>query len=57
MAELRPAPRGRKLGDLPFILQSLPHLSSDDADAFAADIESARNNLPEDALRDPWASC
>ena len=30
VAELRPVPEGRRLGDLPGILDSLPHLGPDD---------------------------
>ena len=40
VAELRPLPKGMRLGDLPRALASLPRL--DDADEFAADIEAAR---------------
>ena len=43
VAELRPLPCGRRLGDLPGILRSLPHLSKEDVAAFAADVESAGN--------------
>lgn len=56
MAELRPLPSSRKLGDLPSILRSAPHLSSSDANTFAADVDAARTNLPDGKLRDPWAS-
>lgn len=56
VAELRPLPTGRRLGDLPGILRSLPRLSEADASAFAADVEAARDALASDDLRDPWAS-
>ena len=56
VAELRPLPSGRRLGDLPSILRSVPHLSKADADAFAEDIHAARNAVADDKLRDPWAS-
>lgn len=56
VAELRPLPSGRRLGDLPGILRSLPHLSKKDAAAFAEDIETTRIALAADKLRDPWAS-
>lgn len=55
VAELRPVPSGRRLGDLPAILRSLPHLSKNDDIAFAEDVESARRTLAGE-LRDPWAS-
>lgn len=56
VAELRPLPTGRRLGDLPVILRSLPHLSRDDAAAFAEDVNMARTDLARGELRDPWAS-
>jgi len=56
IAELRPLPTGRRLGDLPAILRSLPHLSKTDVTAFAEDIKSARSALPTNEPRDPWAS-
>lgn len=56
VAELRPLPTGRRLGDLPDILRSLPHLSKGDAAAFAGDIKAAHDALNTDELRDPWAS-
>ena len=56
VAELRPVPSGRRLGDLPAVLHSLPHLSESDASAFAADVESARNTPAANKLRDPWES-
>jgi antitoxin (DNA-binding transcriptional repressor) of toxin-antitoxin stability system len=56
VAELRPVPRGRRLGDLPAVVRSLPHLSRADADAFADDIEASRAAVAAADLRDPWAS-
>ncbi len=56
VAELRPVPRGRRLGDLPGLLCSLPHLAKKDARAFAEDIKTARRVIDSDKLRDPWAS-
>ena len=56
VAELRPLPRGRRLGDLPAILHALPHLSRNDAAAFADDVEMARVALAAGEARDPWAS-
>lgn len=46
MAELRPVPTGRRLGDLPAILKSLPHLSAREVDAFSRDVGEARRGLP-----------
>ena len=56
MAELRPVPSGRRLGDLPAILDSLPHLSHGEAKAFAKDIALARARISKKGLKDPWAS-
>ncbi len=56
VAELRPLPNGRRLGDLPSILRSVPHLPSADVPVFGADIDAARKVLASDRLRDPWAS-
>jgi antitoxin (DNA-binding transcriptional repressor) of toxin-antitoxin stability system len=56
VAELRPLPSGRRLGDLPSILRSVPHLSKADADTFAADVDAARHAIADDKVRDPWAS-
>ena len=55
VAELRPLPSGRRLGDLPSILRSVPHLSSDDVISFGDDVDTARATLASDKLRDPWA--
>lgn len=54
VAELRPLPSGRRLGDLSSILRTVPHL--DDADTFAEDVDAARNSLADEKSRDPWAS-
>ncbi len=56
VAELRPLPTGRRLGDLPGLLRSLPHLSKQDAVAFARDVETSRKAIAVDKPRDPWES-
>ncbi len=56
MAELRPLPSSRRLGDLPSILRSVPRLSGGDATTFAEDVDAVRTSLPDGKLRDPWAS-
>jgi antitoxin (DNA-binding transcriptional repressor) of toxin-antitoxin stability system len=56
VAELRPVPSGGRLGELPELLASLPRLSPDDASALGEDIETARSELSEQPLHDPWAS-
>ena len=56
VAELRPVVAGGRLRDLPAILSSLPSLSENEADSFAADLEAARAELAHKSPRDPWAS-
>ena len=56
VAELRPMPVGRRLGDLPEVLASLPRLAPGDAEVFARDIEEGRTELASEEVRDPWES-
>jgi len=56
VAELKPAPRGRRLGDLPTLLKSLPRLSDTDAKAFSGDLRKARRALSKRKLKSPWES-
>jgi antitoxin (DNA-binding transcriptional repressor) of toxin-antitoxin stability system len=56
VAELRPVPAGRRLGELPELLSSLPRLSAEDAAALAEDLDAARQEIAEQPLRDAWAS-
>ena len=56
VAELRPIPAGRLLGELEGVLRSLPALTPNEVSDFAADIEEARRGLPQEGLRDPWQS-
>jgi antitoxin (DNA-binding transcriptional repressor) of toxin-antitoxin stability system len=56
VAEIRPVPHGRKLEELADILAALPHLPPDDADAFAKDVEEARNVLSRKEVANPWES-
>lgn len=56
VAELRPLPAGRRLGDLAGIFESMPRLTDDELDAFARDIEDGRSDLVANPIRDPWAS-
>lgn len=55
VAELVPAPRGRRLGDIPAILAELPGLSPAEAEAMGADLDAARAQSGR-AERDPWGS-
>ncbi|HSM04128.1 MAG TPA: hypothetical protein VK858_05885, partial [Longimicrobiales bacterium] len=54
VVELVPPPAGRRLGDLPGILDRIPRLAPAEADALADDLDASRRTLapPED----PWAS-
>jgi antitoxin (DNA-binding transcriptional repressor) of toxin-antitoxin stability system len=56
VAELRPLPEGRRLGDLIGILRALPQLSDGDVRSFQKDLAAARKALPKKGLTDPWAS-
>lgn len=56
VAELRPLPVGRRLGELPALLASLPHLAAGDATQFAEDLGSARDELGRLEVSDPWQS-
>lgn len=56
VAELSPVPQGTRLGDLPGLLESLPRLSDDDAEALADDLERAREELEAHGPEDPWES-
>jgi antitoxin (DNA-binding transcriptional repressor) of toxin-antitoxin stability system len=56
VAELRPVPQGRKLGDLHDLLKSLPGLGAEEAEGFARDIAASREEMDaHEELRDPWA--
>lgn len=56
VAELVPVPRGVRVEDLPAIFASLPKLSAEELDAFAADIDAGRPRASDDDFRDPWES-
>lgn len=56
VAELRPVPTGRRLGDVVGLLQALPRLGAEDAERFAGDLDAARAELAATSARDPWAS-
>jgi len=47
---------GTRLADLPALLAALPRLQPKEADAFAADLDAARADLPALEARDPLAS-
>lgn len=56
VAELRPLPVGKRLGELPGLFASLPHLLPSEADAFAADVDAARAGIARTEVHDPWRS-
>jgi len=56
VAELRPVPTGYRLGDLPELLASLPHLQPEEAAEFAADLTAAREQTNTIPMSDPWES-
>lgn len=56
VAELSPVPAGTRLRDLPALLESLPRLTEDEADAFSEDVGRARDELDAPSPEDPWAS-
>ena len=56
MAELRPVPAGKRLGDLPALLERLPHLSERGAESFSRDMKAEREALGAEELKNPWDS-
>ncbi len=56
VARLIPVPRGGRLGDLPGLLEAVPRLSIEDAEALGRDVHEARESLPELSDEDPWES-
>ena len=48
VAELRPAPRGRKLGELSELMRSVPSLAAGDLDSFARDLSDLREETAAD---------
>ncbi|MBI4371042.1 MAG: hypothetical protein HY552_01970 [Elusimicrobia bacterium] len=56
LAELHPAPRGRRLGELPALLKTLPRMEPGDARDFERDVTAAKKSLNRRPARDPWGS-
>lgn len=54
VAEVRPRREGLPLSQLPAVLAAAPHLSREEADAFARDLEGARKEMGQQVPRDPW---
>lgn len=55
IAELRPVSRSGRLGKLSDLLVSLPKISPEEAEEFAADLADIKNALSTENLRDPWS--
>jgi len=56
VAEPRPVPSGKRLGELPELLASLPRLGPSEAERLAADLERVQAELRERSPHDPWES-
>ena len=56
VARLVPVPRGGRLGDLPALLEAVPRLSIQDAEALGRDVLEATDSLPPLRDGDPWES-
>lgn len=56
VAELAPVPMGKRLGELPELLASLPRLKPGEAEALQADLEEARASMAASEVRSPWES-
>lgn len=56
VAALEPVPTGGRLAELPALLAKLPRLGAEEAAALGDELNRAREELGEAAVRDPWAS-
>ena len=56
VAELRPVPRGKKLGELKSLLDTLPRLSNHESGSFSEDLKQIRIAGNHEMLGDPWQS-
>jgi antitoxin (DNA-binding transcriptional repressor) of toxin-antitoxin stability system len=56
VAEMKPLPAGKTLGDLPRLLASMPSLSKDELAVFSTDVAMVRETAPKEGLKDPWES-
>ena len=56
VAEMKPLPVGKTLGDLPRLLVSLPSLSKEELAALSGDVAMVRETAPKEGLKDPWES-
>jgi antitoxin (DNA-binding transcriptional repressor) of toxin-antitoxin stability system len=56
VAEIGPVHLGKKLSELPDLIKKMPRLTEIEADDFMKDIQTARDELANESLRDPWES-
>lgn len=56
VAEIRPVPEARSLGELPGLLSALPRLSPEEAEAFGRDLAQAREALGRPPSEGAWES-
>jgi antitoxin (DNA-binding transcriptional repressor) of toxin-antitoxin stability system len=56
VAELRPVPLGKKLGEIEHVLKSLPKLSPQEYEDFVRDLKTIRKLSNKETLKDPWES-
>jgi prevent-host-death family protein len=56
VAELIPSLSGKRLSELPHLLNSLPGLSEKEAKEFGEDLVTGRSGLSATEVRDPWGS-
>ena len=56
VAELRPLPEARTLGDLFSVLGQQHRLSDEEAETFMDDLKDIREEMNSLPLRDPWDS-
>ncbi|MBF0351152.1 MAG: hypothetical protein HQM11_08965 [SAR324 cluster bacterium] len=54
VAEIRPVPSGKTLGDMKRILNALPQLSPQEIESFEQDLENIRKEGNREMLGDPW---
>ncbi len=56
VAELKPVPKGRHLSELAALLKKTTRLTPEEADLFGKDLETARAEMNNAEVSDPWAS-
>lgn len=56
VAELGPVPTGTRLGELTGLLESLPRLGEEEAEALAEDVAVSRDELGSRPPEDRWES-